>query len=102
MPEPGADQLTTPRRIAAERALGMSVIAPTSGTIRLHRLTMVTEDDGVMVGRPDICSYAVFPAEGAEALRLLDAGTPVSGSRGLVPGDLRQFTGRRRLPRGTR
>src|SRR5580704_13994658 len=56
----------------------MSVIAPTSGTIRLHRLTMVTEDDGVMVGRPDICSYAVFPAEGAEALRLLDAGTPVS------------------------
>jgi hypothetical protein len=55
----------------------MSVTAPASGTIRLHRLTMVTEDDGVMVGRPDICSYAVFPAEGAEALRLLDAGTPV-------------------------
>jgi len=57
----------------------MSVTAPTSGTIRLHRLTMVTEDDGVMVGRPDIGSYAVFPEEGAEALRLLDAGTPMSG-----------------------
>ncbi len=56
----------------------MSVTAPASGTIRLHRLTMVTEDDGVMIGRPDIGSYAVFPAEGAEALRLLDAGTPVS------------------------
>jgi hypothetical protein len=40
---------------------------------------MVTEDDGVMVGRPDTGSYAVFPTEGAEALRLLDAGTPVSG-----------------------
>ena len=55
----------------------MSVTAPASGTIRLHRLTMVTEDDGVMVGRPDIGSYAVFPVEGAEVLRLLDAGTPV-------------------------
>jgi hypothetical protein len=52
----------------------MSVTAPASSTIRLHRLTMVTEDDGVMVGRPDIGSYAVFPAEGAEALRMLDAG----------------------------
>jgi hypothetical protein len=57
----------------------MSVTAPTSATIRLHRLTMVTEDDGVMVGRPDVGSYALFPEEGAEALRLLDAGTPVSG-----------------------
>ncbi len=57
----------------------MSVTAPTSGTIRLHRLTMVTEDDGIMVGRPDTGSYALFPAEGAEALRLLDTGTPVSG-----------------------
>lgn len=46
-------------------------------TIRLHRLTMVTEDDGVMVGRPDIGSYALFPAEGAEALRMLDSGAPL-------------------------
>jgi hypothetical protein len=57
----------------------MSVTAPISGTIRLHRLTMVTEDDGVMVGRRDIGSYALFPEEGAEALRLLSAGTPMSG-----------------------
>jgi len=57
----------------------MSVITTASGTIRLHRLTMVTEDDGVMVGRPDIGSYALFPSEGAEALRLLDAGMPMSG-----------------------
>jgi hypothetical protein len=58
----------------------MSVTAPASATIRLHRLTMVAEDDGVMVGRPDTGSYALFPAEGAEVLRLLDAGTPVSGA----------------------
>ena len=57
----------------------MSVTVPTNGTIRLHRLTMVTEDDGVMVGRPDIGSYALFPAEGAQALRLLDAGASASG-----------------------
>jgi hypothetical protein len=77
-PDPGAGQLTTLSRIEAERACTMSVTAPASGTIRLHRLTMVAEDDGVMVGRPDIGSYAVFPVEGAEALRMLDAGTPVS------------------------
>jgi hypothetical protein len=40
---------------------------------------MVTEDDGVMVGRPDTGSYALFPQEGAQALRLLDAGTPLPG-----------------------
>jgi hypothetical protein len=57
----------------------MSATAPASTTIRLHRLTMVTEEDGVMVGRPDIGSYALFPQEGAEALRLLDAGTPMAG-----------------------
>jgi hypothetical protein len=57
----------------------MSGTAPSSATIRLHKLTMVTEDDGVMVGRPDIGSYALFPEEGAEALRLLDAGLPMSG-----------------------
>src|SRR5690242_13643630 len=46
-------------------------------TVRLHRLTMVPEDDGVMVGRPDTASYALFPEEGAEALRMLDGGTPL-------------------------
>jgi hypothetical protein len=56
----------------------MSATAPSSATIRLHKLTMVTEDDGVMVGRPDIGSYALFPADGAEALRRLDSGMPVS------------------------
>lgn len=52
---------------------------PTSATVRLHKLTMVDEDDGVMVGRPFIGSYALFPFEGAQALRMLEAGTPLSG-----------------------
>lgn len=46
-------------------------------SVRLHRLTMVAERDGVMVGRPDTGSYAMFPAEGAETLRQLGAGKPV-------------------------
>ncbi len=59
----------------------MSATAPgrsTEATVRLHSLTMVPEDDAVMVGRPDIGSYALFPKEGAQALRMLDAGSPVS------------------------
>ncbi|MFD4671397.1 hypothetical protein ACFWNN_16800 [Lentzea sp. NPDC058450] len=46
-------------------------------SVRLHRLTMVAERDGVMVGRPDTGSYAMFPEEGAETLRRLGAGTPL-------------------------
>ncbi|MEV6010625.1 hypothetical protein AB0M29_27875 [Streptomyces sp. NPDC051976] len=57
---------------------GTPTAAPDT-TVRLHRLTMIAEDDGVMVGRPDIASYAVFPEEGAEALRMLDSGVPLSG-----------------------
>jgi hypothetical protein len=57
----------------------MSVTAPGGTTVRLHRLTMIAEDDGVTVGRPDTGSYAVFPADGAEALRLLGTGVPPSG-----------------------
>ncbi|MFF6959229.1 hypothetical protein ACIOC1_22155 [Streptomyces sp. NPDC088197] len=48
------------------------------GAVLLHKLTMIPEDDGVMVGRPDTASYAVFPEEGAEALRMLEAGVPVA------------------------
>lgn len=49
-------------------------MSPTTSTVLLHRLTMVAEEDGVMVGRPDIGSYALFPAEGAAALRMLQDG----------------------------
>ena len=46
-------------------------------TVRLAYLTFVEEADGVMVGRPDNGSYALFPPEGAEALRrLVDGRTP--------------------------
>ncbi|WP_306317358.1 MULTISPECIES: hypothetical protein [unclassified Streptomyces] len=48
-----------------------------NGTVRLHRLTMVADTEGVMVGRPDTGSYAVFPEEGAQALRMLLDGAPV-------------------------
>ncbi|MHB9755395.1 hypothetical protein ACYBSK_13590 [Streptomyces sp. BYX5S] len=49
-----------------------------NGTVRLHRLTMVADTDGVMVGRPDTGSYAVFPEEGAQALRMFDDGRSVT------------------------
>lgn len=55
----------------------MGVTSSGGPTVRLHRLTMVPEGDGVIVGRPDIASYAVFPEEGAQVLRMLDSGAPV-------------------------
>jgi hypothetical protein len=57
----------------------MSVTTSGDSVIRLHTLTMVPQDDGVMIGRPDTGSYALFPEEGARALRMLDSGVPVSG-----------------------
>ena len=57
--------------------------------VRLHTLTMVPEGPDVMVGRPDVGSYAVFPTEGAEILRRLeelespaDQDRRVAGGRG--------------------
>ncbi|MET7336559.1 hypothetical protein [Nonomuraea sp. NPDC005650] len=51
--------------------------------VRLQPLTYVDEGDGVMVGRPDTGSYGLFPREGAELLRCLEAGeTLESGARG--------------------
>jgi hypothetical protein len=49
-------------------------------TLRLHRLTMVEERDGIMVGRPDIASYALFPPEGAEVLKMLAAGASIASA----------------------
>ncbi len=57
----------------------MTATASGGDVVRLHRLTMIPEDDGVMVGRPDIASYALFPTEGAQALRMLDSGTSLPG-----------------------
>jgi hypothetical protein len=56
----------------------VSTTLPGQVTVRLHRLTMVAEDGGVMVGRPETGSYALFPSEGAELLRRLEAGAPIA------------------------
>lgn len=48
------------------------------GRVALHRLTFVEDGDHVLVGRPDIESYAVFPADGAEFLRRLRNGCTVA------------------------
>ena len=56
----------------------MSLAVPGRSTVRLHRLTMVAEGENVIVGRPDVGSYAVFPEDGAHALRLLDEGKSIS------------------------
>jgi hypothetical protein len=48
----------------------------TSNSLAFHSLTFVPERDDVMVGRPDIDSYAVFPADGAALLRRLQTGEP--------------------------
>ncbi|MGJ6969518.1 hypothetical protein ACSDR0_47305 [Streptosporangium sp. G11] len=45
--------------------------------VRLRRLVYLAEGDDVTIGRPDIDSYAVFPADGAELVRkLADGATP--------------------------
>ncbi|MFL6110417.1 MAG: hypothetical protein ACJ786_03565 [Catenulispora sp.] len=56
----------------------MSLTEETGRRVRLHRLTMVAEEDGVMIGRPDTGSYALFPAEGAATLNRLGSGAPLS------------------------
>ncbi|MFR9797285.1 hypothetical protein ACL02U_15450 [Streptomyces sp. MS06] len=44
--------------------------------VRLHPLTYLAEGEEVTVGRADIDSYGLFPPDGAELLRRLEAGTP--------------------------
>ncbi|MEU8588405.1 hypothetical protein AB0C59_15620 [Streptomyces sp. NPDC048664] len=46
--------------------------------MRLHPLTYLEEGDEVTVGRADIDSYGLFPPDGAELLRRLEAGVPPS------------------------
>ncbi|HEX5494973.1 MAG TPA: hypothetical protein VFX70_10410 [Mycobacteriales bacterium] len=46
--------------------------------VALYPLTFIDEGDDVLVGRPDIESYAVFPADGAELVRRLHAGAWVN------------------------
>jgi hypothetical protein len=46
--------------------------------LKLHDLSFVREGDEVVVGRLDTGSYAVFPADGAELLRRIGEGMPLS------------------------
>jgi hypothetical protein len=50
----------------------------TDDAVPLHVLTMVQDGTDVIVGRADIDTYAVFPADGAELLRRLRAGVGVT------------------------
>jgi len=45
--------------------------------LELHPLTFVEERDGIVVGRSDIESYALLPADGVALLRRLAGGMPV-------------------------
>jgi hypothetical protein len=50
--------------------------------LRLHPLTYLEEGDEVTVGRADINSFGLFPADGAALLRRLEAGsTPSAAAR---------------------
>ncbi|MCZ4096982.1 hypothetical protein C8250_001640 [Streptomyces sp. So13.3] len=46
-------------------------------TLAVYELSYVPEGDGVVVGRLDTGTYAVFPADGAELLRQLSEGLPL-------------------------
>jgi hypothetical protein len=48
-----------------------------AGTIPLHRLTFINEGHDVLIGRPEIDSFALFPPDGAELVRRLQAGDTV-------------------------
>jgi hypothetical protein len=56
----------------------MSATESQYGVMSLHALTFVEEPQGVMVGRAEIGSYAIFPEAGAEAVRHLLAGMPLA------------------------
>jgi hypothetical protein len=62
----------TDDRGGVETLLGEPV---TTHHVVLHPLTFVRDGDEVVVGRPDVESYAVFPLDGAELLRRLVDGT---------------------------
>jgi hypothetical protein len=48
----------------------------------LHKLVYLVDGDDVTIGRPDTDSYAIFPPDGAELVRRLEAGvTPHEAAR---------------------
>jgi len=57
----------------------MSTETPDGVTVRVHRLTMVAEDDGVMVGRPRPAPTRCFPG-GGRAPEAARCGTPLAAA----------------------
>ena len=49
-------------------------------SLHFHPLQFLAENDGVVVGRTDIDSYAVLPPDGAELIRRLSEGMPVDAA----------------------
>jgi hypothetical protein len=58
----------------------MTADITTSTQVRLQPLTYVDDRDGVVIGRPDTGSYGVFPPEGADLLRSLEAGATLEAA----------------------
>lgn len=58
----------------------VTMTAANGTRVRLQPLTYVTDGDEVLVGRPDTGSYGVFPPEGAELLRSLEAGSTLESA----------------------
>lgn len=52
----------------------------TADGLLFHELSFVREGDDVVVGRLDTGSYAVFPADGAELLKQLTEGMPLTAA----------------------
>ena len=52
--------------------------------VAMHPLIFLEESGDVVVGRPDIDSYGVFPADGAALVRQLAAGHVTCAGRELV------------------
>ena len=69
---------TPPRRVdSADDARQASVAeSALDRPVALHPLTYLEEHGEVVIGRPDIDSYGVFPPDGAALVRQLAAGTP--------------------------
>jgi hypothetical protein len=60
------------------------------GPVRLHALTYLDEGDEVTVGRPDIDSYCVLPADGAALLRRLATGATPRAAAAWYEGEYGQ------------
>src|SRR5688500_7262009 len=72
---------------------------PCDGPLRFHPLTLLAEGEAGVVGRPDVDSYIVLPADGAALLRRLHDGDGTAEAAGWYaeqfgePVDVDEFVG---------